>query len=155
MTHESRFWSRVNQLGLDECWEWTHKRNPAGYGLFTMNRKHYLSHRLAWRFLIGPIPNGMCVCHRCDNRSCCNPAHLFLGTQADNNKDCIANGRADNFLKRDKRGEKNGRSKLTKELVKDIRSMLDSGATYESISNLFGICKSSVYNIKSGRTWST
>lgn len=76
------------------CIEWTGYRSPAGYGKIRVGGKGILAHRFAWELVNGPIPPGMCVCHRCDNPPCCNVAHLWLGTQADNNADMYAKGRS-------------------------------------------------------------
>lgn len=92
--HE-RFWSKVNRLGINECWPWMAavRRPDEGYGAFYLNGRHQPSNRVAWMLTNGPIPQGLVVCHRCDNPPCCNPAHLFLGTKLDNDKDRIAKGR--------------------------------------------------------------
>lgn len=78
---------------LDECWEWNGNRSPYGYGRKRIKTVLYQTHRLAWAWVNGPIPAGLCVLHRCDNPPCCNPRHLFLGTQVDNNNDTISKGR--------------------------------------------------------------
>lgn len=88
------------------CWEWIGTLHPAGYGQVTFNYKHHLSHRLSWEIHNGPIPpgkgaHGTCVLHRCDNRTCVNPAHLFLGSNADNMHDKVVKGRMPRMSKGD------------------------------------------------------
>jgi hypothetical protein len=83
------FWSLVQKGKRDECWLWQAGHFTHGYGSY---RQDY-AHRIAWRLRYGPIPEGMCVLHRCDVMGCCNPRHLFLGTQADNLADMRAKGR--------------------------------------------------------------
>lgn len=87
------FWSKAKKGGLDDCWEWKAYRNKDGYGLFVVDGIRMLSHRFAWVYYYGDIPQGMKVLHECDNPPCCNPWHLFLGTQLDNTKDMISKGR--------------------------------------------------------------
>lgn len=88
-----RFWSKVDRSG--DCWMWTASRNASGYGRFGGSNSggSYLAHRMCWELHNGPIPDGLCVLHRCDNPACVNPAHLWLGTRDDNNKDKTAKGR--------------------------------------------------------------
>jgi hypothetical protein len=87
------FWARVSDgQSSDACWEWPGPRLPQGYGLVRGGGCQY-AHRVAWEYVHGPIPEGMCICHKCDNPPCCNPAHLFLGTRWDNIQDAIAKGR--------------------------------------------------------------
>jgi DNA-binding CsgD family transcriptional regulator len=93
-----RFWRKVRKG--EECWEWTGFRvPPLGYGRFRLNDEQTWAHRVSWELTFGPIPEGLQVCHRCDNPPCVRPDHLFLGTPLDNVRDMIGKGRA-SFQKR-------------------------------------------------------
>lgn len=95
----ARFWAKVDKSGgPDACWIWTASKVPSGYGSFGVNGRLFGAHRIAWVLENGQIPHdgsyhGMCVCHKCDNPACCNPAHLFLGTNMDNARDREKKGR--------------------------------------------------------------
>lgn len=92
----SRFWARVNEDGpvlrpeLGPCWPWG---CGPGYGQVQVGPTRESTHRISWEIHVGPIPPGLCVCHKCDNPPCVNPAHLFLGTHLDNARDREAKGR--------------------------------------------------------------
>lgn len=118
-----------------------------GYGSVGIKPgKTALSHRVAFEIYNGEIPKGMHVLHRCDNRRCVNPAHLFLGTNNDNVRDMVQKGRQAN-------GEKNGRSKLTYEQVDLIRKMHNTGYSSGKIAKVYGVCSSNIRNIVRGDYW--
>ncbi len=79
-----RFWSKVDVREAGECWEWLACKTEDGYGRFWIDPRLWQAHRVAWVLTYGPIPEGLHCCHHCDNTSCCNPYHLFLGTDKDN-----------------------------------------------------------------------
>ena len=96
MVNAAFFWSRVNRAdGPAACWLWTGPRNSWGYGrVWSFEAQTVLqAHRVAWTLVHGPVPVGLYVCHHCDTPPCCNPAHLFLGTQRDNVADSFRKGR--------------------------------------------------------------
>lgn len=88
---EKRLWTRL-KISDNGCWNWTLGKTPFGYGRLKWNSE-VVAHRIAWILSFGEIPDGLCVLHRCDNPSCCNPLHLFLGTYQDNVDDMINKGR--------------------------------------------------------------
>lgn len=90
---DRRFWSLVRTGERDDCWPWQGHTDDRGYGWFTHNRKHVPAHRLAYELTRGPIPSGLNACHSCDNPSCCNPGHIWPGTQKQNIDDAVAKGR--------------------------------------------------------------
>lgn len=130
------------------CLEWTGSATPHGYGRVRIAGTVWLAHRFAYTRAFGPIPAGMNVCHRCDNTSCCNPEHLFLGTQGDNVKDMAAKGRT-----ADRRGEANGSAKLTMRKVRTIRRLRAMGASRAELAAKFGLSGRSIANIELGKTW--
>lgn len=89
----NRFWSKVKKGNLDECWERSGSDNGNGYNQLKIKGVPILSHRFSWIIHKGQIPNGLKILHKCDNRRCVNPNHLFLGTQLDNIRDMINKGR--------------------------------------------------------------
>lgn len=130
------------------CMEWIAGKDRGGYGIIKFANKNTRAHRAAYELWIGQIPEGMCVLHKCDNPSCINPEHLFLGTQQDNMIDMSNKGRSVPAICN---GENNGRAKLTEGQVIQIRAI--TGLTHREISDMFGIKRGSVTNIRLGKTW--
>jgi len=152
MNIKDRLLSQANVIGPGECWVKKTMRGVDRWGYWRLNTlgKTTKAHRIAYELFIGQIPSGMCVCHRCDNGSCINPSHLFLGTFGDNNRDRHSKGR-DGFMPHS--GEENGCAKLTEEQVRRIRESCRSGLSQAKTAVLFGVSQSNVWMIVSGKTW--
>jgi hypothetical protein len=125
------------------CIETSFKRNVWGYGQMNIGRKLVSCHRASFELAKGSIPEGMLVLHRCDNRACINPDHLFIGTNSDNVADMVAKGRHP-------KGEKNGRARLTQNQVAEIRVSKKSAA---SIARDLGMNAKHIQRIKQGLFW--
>ena len=145
---ECRFWDKVDIKGPDECWEWQAMKYTCGYGSIWVVDKHVPAHRLAWELENGPIPFGLWVLHHCDNRSCVNPSHLFLGTRQDNIDDMVQKNRHAFF-----KGEDNGMAKLTEKDVIEIRILLAKGETKQMIAKQFNVSEGPIYGISRNINW--
>lgn len=129
-----RLTENVNTSDPAECWEWQGQLNAYDYGRYD----GYLTHRIAYEALVGQI-GSLFVLHHCDNPPCCNPAHLFLGTQQDNLRDARSKGRLD------VRGEKHPRAKLTQAEVDALRREYAKGNVYQYVlAERYGISRGSV-----------
>lgn len=129
------------------CWLWESSISKDGYAKFEHGGKHYRAHRWAYENLVGPIPSGINVCHRCDVRSCVNPAHLFLGTQHDNMRDMHKKLRG-------ARGETHGRHRLTEADVREIRKAPRYPGHVHELGRRYGISSFHVYDVlEGGRAW--
>jgi hypothetical protein len=143
----ARFWAKVHMS--HQCWTWQGARNEKGYGRFRLGSKLMLAHRFAYEVTYGAFQTDLLVCHSCDNPSCCNPAHLFLGTPAANSADMVAKHR-----QRAARGESNSHARLNTAQVLDIRqSYACGGVRYRDLSERFGVSVSQIKAIVAGRRW--
>ena len=143
---------------MSGCWLWLGAlRGSNGYGALKVNGKPVVAHRYSYERHVGPIPTGMFVCHRCDNPSCVNPNHLFLGTDQDNSDDKVrksrqAKGASLAAAQKEKRprGESNGNSKLTRAQVTEIRAI---NLPQRAIASRFGVTQALVSKIKRKEIW--
>ena len=144
-----RFWDRVDIRNPFECWEWLGPRVPKGYGHFSISSiRDVIAHRYAWEVVNGPITNDLYVLHECDNRACCNPEHLWLGTQYDNVRDMLRKGR-----KNDVSGIRNPRAKLNENDVLKIKQQINDGIKGCAIALKFGVSHGTISAIKNHRSW--
>lgn len=146
---DERFWSNVDIRGRDECWEWTGRRAPTGYGLFDHGNRPHIASRFAFmlthdRFNLTVHQD---VCHACDNPPCCNPAHLWLGDAKANSQDMVRKGR---HRPSGLRGERVSTAKLTADDVRDIRT---SPERPPRLAQRYGVTKEQIYNIVKRRHW--
>lgn len=132
------------------CWNWVAARKANGYGVFGRGGRAAgiaYAHRWAYEHFIGAIPAGMAVCHRCDNRACVNPDHLFFGTTADNQADMVAKGRS-------LRGERHNLVHLSDADVLEIRRLwADGQSTQAEIGKRFSVTKGLISLIVRGKAW--
>lgn len=174
-TEYCSYWCRFLELaikfnGISSCWEWPISRNVEnGYGQFTarVNGKTrvFIAHRLSYEAFVGEIPQGMFVLHKCDNRKCFNPAHLFLGSQDDNMKDMVSKGRSAKRAKLAKRGDNHWtkvkpekvrvgtqlyNAQLTEDAVRDIRSSSERSA---DLARKYKVSPQVLCSARKGHTW--
>lgn len=146
-----RIFSHVEVREAGECWPVIvglgMRLNPDGYGHIHVKKKKQKAHRVMWTLIHGQIPSGLLVCHSCDNRVCCNPGHLWLGTAADNNADAAAKGRSA------KKAGHNPR-KMTYAKAAEMRAAwLAGGIDQGGLAAQFGICRKHVNGIINGHHW--
>lgn len=129
------------------CWIWTGSYNNGGYGRTKYKQQADLAHRLFYELYVGPIPYGLLIRHRCDNRQCVNPYHLLPGTYQDNVNDMVERARQ-------AKGEAVSTNKLTEQEAKEIIDLLTHGIfTHKKIANLYNVHKSAIHHIAGGRSW--
>jgi len=166
--HLQRFYALVSIPDPDGCWLWLGAGSgEMGYGMFSMYGKRLKAHRVSYEFHVGQIPEGMLVCHTCDNPKCVRPDHLWLGTNADNMRDMVEKGRADRTKKAGDRswsrnhpelvarGERQGRHKLTEVEVVEIRRRAVAGERRSGVrmAREYGVCQSTINYVISGHHW--
>jgi len=145
---EKRFWSKVDKSG--DCWNWTGFRDRNGYGRIMIGGITSGAHRCSWEDSFGPIPANMFVCHHCDNPSCINPDHLFLGTHLENVRDMVAKGRQRCGVVL---GELHHKAMLTAKQVIEIRIRSELGASRACLAREFGCSESNILCIVRRETW--
>jgi hypothetical protein len=143
-----RFLKKVRKTA--RCWFWTGavstKKSGFQYGNFKFGPRYMGTHRAAYLLFIGPIPNGLCVLHRCDNTICVNPDHFFLGTKTDNNTDKVAKNRHP-------KGESHGAAKLHTSDVRRIREACSRGIPHRLLAIEFNVCRQTIGDIFNRRRW--
>jgi HNH endonuclease len=146
-----RFWEKVDKS--TDCWPWTGATQAFGYGKFVVTKgsSPVGAHRLSYEMEVGSIPEGMQVLHRCDNPACVNPAHLFLGTQADNIRDMRAKGRW-KYKPRNQSGERNPNAILSDAEVKAMLKDLSDGGRPVSVARKYGIQYRTLWAIRRRKT---
>jgi hypothetical protein len=166
-----RFWEQVAQSNPDACWEWQGGRYPTGYGrMYWTAKGNAYTHRIAYELTYGAIPEGLFVCHHCDNPPCCNPAHLFAGTAKDNSQDRDRKGRhrAPEVVRQLARegklkgrattfkpkGELNNRAKITPDIVRAIRRAAANGeGSAREIGLRYGLSRNHTAHIINRSKW--
>jgi len=150
-----RFQDKYIPEPMSGCWIWIGADfGDVGYGAFHMNGKSVGAHRVSWLLHNGKIQIKMLVCHKCDNRLCVNPRHLFLGTHSDNSKDCARKNRCN--LQRTKerpKGQTHSHAKLTNEDVLLIRNVLHKTMPTKEIALKYNIGKDAITRIINRKTW--
>ncbi len=129
-------------MGEVECWVTDYSVNTSGYAEIWVGGKLQLLHRTVWELEFGPIPEGKCVLHKCDNPKCCNPDHLFVGTRKDNALDKVSKGRQSHCGPR-----------LVEEQVREIKHRLENGAKQKDLALAYGVTPTAISHISTGKTW--
>jgi len=149
---KTRFESKVS-VDDNGCWEWEGCYKKERYGAFRLaSGKTTSAHRAAYQIFKGPIPEGMCILHACDNRWCVSPAHLRVGTLAENTQEAIQRGRLKNPPRHE--GKTHPRARLTEEQVLEIRDLVDQGWRQTDIARAYGTPDSNVNKISKREAWS-
>lgn len=145
---EAAFWAKVDKsAGPEACWPWRGAITTHGYGCTQVGNKRVLgAHKVAYVYTMGVVPDGLQVCHTCDNRKCCNPSHFFLGTKADNARDAMRKDRH-------ARGERNRRNKLTDSQVLEIRALAPKRGECQALAEKYGVNLNTMQAVVYRRTW--
>lgn len=148
---ENRFWRHV--IKGPACWNYR-VRTGRGYGCLQITGKHIVAHRLSWELHHGPIPPGLVVCHKCDNRACVRPDHLFIGTVADNIADMVQKDRHwKTGPKNPCHGEQHGSSRLRNRDILKIRQLHAKGISQLEIGRQFGMSQAHISKVILRKVW--
>lgn len=150
---EKKFWSKIKFDTLDKCWEWQGGLNSSGYGSFRITDGVGIgvggSHRYLYQKVFNKrLIHDVFVLHKCDNRKCCNPNHLFEGSQLDNARDMFAKNRRPSVC-----GVKHHNAKLKPKNIRMIRKLFEIGLPDKRIGYAFGVSEKTILSIKKGQTW--
>jgi hypothetical protein len=143
-------WDRVGVSGGEDCWPWLGSLNKWGYGDCFWNGRRVNASRAAHESAVGPVSTGLVVCHTCDNPACCNQAHLWAGTQAENLADCRAKGRQVYVTGAD---HHRSTAKLTEEMVREARRLYAAGVSQSEIGRRWGVNSSTISRAVRGKKW--
>lgn len=143
---KARFWAKVARSSPQECWPWTGSTSGKGYGTFQLARKVFPAHRIAYWLCHGAMSDGLLVCHTCDFRKCCNPAHLFLGSAADNIRDAQSKLRLAH-------GTDHHAAKLEPAQILAIRRQAAEGTAVIQLARLYHVTRRSIRDILRRVTW--
>jgi hypothetical protein len=143
----AKFWSSVAVREPDDCWLWTTGTDGKGYGCFWSGERRLIASRLAYVVGYGSVPDDLMVCHRCDNPACCNPSHLFLGTNRDNMRDKAAKGRCNIPC-----GREHPRAVFTEQDAIDAIAIRQQGVTIRELASRMGVSKSTAHRMVTRNT---
>jgi hypothetical protein len=141
-----RLWKKVIVASEHECWPWTGPCSGSRHGMLSLRGRTMQAHRVAYEDRVGPIPEGLCVCHRCNNPRCCNPSHLYLATIAQNTRDAARDGLL-------QRGESRWNARMTREIVLNVRRLRETGLGPARIARLLGVSQRCVAGIIYDGSW--
>jgi hypothetical protein len=150
---DERFWQKVDRRGVDDCWPWKASKFKQGYGRFSLKGRRLKAHRVAYALTYGELPTwtvdrGIVIRHRCDNKICCNPAHLETGSQAENVRDRDVRGRTKVGV-----GERHGRAVLTEMIVLAIRERVQNGERQVDVAADLNIPRQYVNGVVHRKIW--
>lgn len=147
-----RLLAKIDKRGHDECWPFTASIGTWGYGSFWLDGKNLNASRAAYILMVGPVGEGLVVCHTCDRPACCNPRHLFLGTPGDNVRDCQRKGRGRAHFERGKIHPRYV-AKLNAETIAEAKRLYASGVSQTELGRKYGVHSSTLSRAIRGERW--